>query len=435
MDDMLAAKIGNLENTVAQLRREKTETAIREAVACGKIAARDYEAQKQWRELIMASDSNLLLLARLPARDLSTRITKSYDNTSSPACGAIQITRESAESELVQYQTLQAKSPREAGAFYASNIAPRLAAGESLPVMASNTTGTLAGALVAQRCLELLVQQNPILTEVTTDLSAEGGLLGQKVYTRYASIPSVQAYSVASGYVDTSATTTDASVTIDQHRYCQVSFNETELASTSRRLLDEQSYPLLAAMSGDIVAALYAKLTNANYASKTACSLASFDRTTLIGMAKAMTLAGIPYENRQLLLTPEFYGKLCEDETIVSGLVNQASGSAIATGTLPRVHGFKIHECASLPDNSEHLEGFAFSKSALLLAVRLPNDYTVGIPTAMGYITPITEPMSGLSLLLTKFADFDMGRAKQRLSWMYGVAVGQAAAGRRLVHA
>lgn len=443
--DKLKSSLANLEAVAAKNRKERAETYVREAVQRGVLAAKDSEAQSRWVSLIESDEGNALLLAKMPGNDLSQRITSS--GSGSHQARTIEITGEDPVSELKEYGMILAKNPQEAGEFYSKNIAPRIAKEERLPILAaqnklneesiiraSNTTGTLSGSLVTQRVLETLGFEFPVLSRITTDFSDEPAYLSQAIYTRYPTLPTVASYTVASGYANTSTTMTDASVTLDHHQYIQLGFNETELASTPRNLIDEWADPVISAMGDDITDHLYALITNANFSSKSTETIASVDRATLIECARLQTLLGVPQKGRTMIISPTAFAKLAEDTSIVSMLYNQAAGDAISTGRLPMVHGYTLIEAANLGDNGEHLEGFCFTKSALLLVTRLPNDFTVG-QTGGGTVQTITDANTGLSLQLVKYIDWDLGQAKQRIAWMFGVGRGQPNAGTRLVHA
>ena len=50
-------------------------------------------------------------------------------------------------------------------------------------------------------------------------------------------------------------------------------------------------------------------------------------------------------------------------------------------------------------------------------------------------IVAVTNPDTGISLAVTQFVDHTLGKAVWRAAVMYGVGVGQAASGQRLISA
>lgn len=99
------------------------------------------------------------------------------------------------------------------------------------------------------------------------------------------------------------------------------------------------------------------------------------------------------------------------------------------------MHGFDVIEAADLPSTG-NLGGFAFSRSALLLATRTPQDVNKVFPGVQnGLSRVITNPDTGLSVLLLQAAEPILGRAFQAMALMYGAAVGQSSAGQLLLSA
>jgi hypothetical protein len=294
----------------------------------------------------------------------------------------------------------------------------------------------LAGELVTQYAMELLKYSFPELRAISQDFRMESAKLDQEVSTRIVTIPGTSDYSTETGYAAENTTTTDVPVKITEHKSCQVSFNANELASTSRRLFDEQSPAMMYAIGKLLVDVVYAQITAANFTdAPVAKAMIDFDRETVIDLGAALTGNGVPKVGRTLLLNSSYYGKLFADSAIVT-LAGMQKAEIITEGQLPRVHKFDVIEAENLP-NTDNLAGFGCSKSALVLATRVPNDYTQALPgaTGGGTVQVITEPNTGFSVMLTQFIDHKLGAAFARVAVMYGAAKGQQKAGRRLVSA
>ncbi len=63
------------------------------------------------------------------------------------------------------------------------------------------------------------------------------------------------------------------------------------------------------------------------------------------------------------------------------------------------------------------------------MATRVPSDYTTalaGVP-ATGVVQVVTNPDTGISVMLVQFVDHLAGAARGRIAIMYGVAKGQVA--------
>lgn len=89
------------------------------------------------------------------------------------------------------------------------------------------------------------------------------------------------------------------------------------------------------------------------------------------------------------------------------------------------------------PINTANLVGFGGGKSSLVIAGRVPADYSNALPGVTGGGTSqiITNAKSGLSVHLVQFVDHKKGKAYSRMAYMFGAAKGQATAGQRLVSA
>ncbi len=310
-------------------------------------------------------------------------------------------------------------------------------ANDAYPVRAANSLGTLIGVLTLQRSLEFLHLNFPILNRISTDFSGEGAKWLQTIYTRIKG--TLQAYDYDVGGAGTgykrsqNVTTTDVPVVINKHKNVPVLFGVEELAKTMRNLFGEQDEPMNYAIGKVLVEELYALLTAANFSYGTAAGLAAFDRTVLVAMANVMNPRGVPDQGRTLLLNSNYFGKLSLDPAITA-LAQFQDKSLITTRTLPAVHGFTPVEApniaAAAQTATDHIVGAGFRPSALAMATRVPGDYTNALPgipsTAMVQI--VTNPNTGISVMLVQELDHTLGAAMADVRIMYGAAKGQDAA-------
>jgi hypothetical protein len=343
----------------------------------------------------------------------------------------IQIAREATVAVLRAYA--HERNPERKAAIFARDLRARIAANEDLPILASNTLGTVAGELIAQQALELLALQQPLLSAVTQDFSDQPCNFNAEINTRIVGIPGTTAYSTSTGYATENTTTTDVPVTIDTHKSCQVSFNVEELGGTNRRLFDEHAPAMAYAIGKDFIDAALALITTSNYTeTPTTEVLLNFDRSSVIAMAGALSDRGVPLNNRTLLLTGSYYDKLFSDQSLVTLAGFQRQDLITGTKLLP-VADFNVMRSPTLPTTG-NLTGFGFSKSALVVAGRVPNDYRAALPgvTGGGVSQVITNPESGLSVMLTQFINDQLGSAYVRMAYMFGVAKGQVKCGQIL---
>ena len=316
---------------------------------------------------------------------------------------------------------------------YAGGLGLQLAGSrEVMQVLAANSLGTLTGELVLQRALTLLKLEFPVLSAISSDFSAESISYGQTVKTRTRGIPTVVTYDPANGYTSSDSTAADVSVIIDNHKAVQIEFNANEVASTVRDLFGEQVEGIHYAIGKNFVDAIYAKITAGNFANATTKATASLARADLVAMSKALGGRAVPNMGRFLLLNQDTYEKMMNDTTIVS-LATAQKADLITENKLPRIAGFNLSEAVNLPATG-NLTGFAGTADSLAIVTRLPNDYSKALPgSGNGAISTVTNPDTGISLAVTQFVDHNLGKAVWRAAVMYGVGVGQAASGQRLI--
>ncbi len=137
---------------------------------------------------------------------------------------------------------------------------------------------------------------------------------------------------------------------------------------------------------------------------------------------------------RTLLLYPTVFEKLVTDATLVSFATYQQPRLVTepqdgVTLVIP-VDTFSVISAPNLPTNDGNITGFAGSKSALVIATRVPNDYTATLPGAsFGNVQMVTDPDIGITVMLVQYVNHTLGTATRRIALMYGTAAGQGAAG------
>ncbi len=362
-----------------------------------------------------------LVLAGLAGNDaVGTRITASGISVQADEIGTV----------LRAYKA--EPDPAKRAIIYARSISPAMKVDNDNLLVAANSLGSLVGDLIVQRSLTLLKYSFPILSRITTDFSAENASFGQNIKTRIRSVPAVTDYDTINGYATSDVTDTDVPVTINAHKAVQIAYTANDLASTRRLLFAEQEEGMQYALGKVFVDALYALLTVGNFANTTVSSIVSTGRPTLLELAKQLNLRGVPMMNRTALLNSYAFAQLAADPTIVS-LATFQRPDLIQQYVLPQIAGFQPVEAPNLP-TTVYLSGFAFTPDALVMATRLPNDYTQVFPgaTGGGVTSVVTNPDTGISVMLVQFIDHTLGAAKMRVAVMYGVAKGQTNSGQLL---
>lgn len=422
----LKARNATLEAAVVSQRTKDADAAVKAAIKRGAIPAKDDALQAKWQKRCVEDPENIELLA-------SMKGSPALDRGAAPAritLSGVTISREDSVTVLKAYSA--EKDPLKKAAIFATDLSERISKGETLPIRAANTLGTLAGEIVAQQALELLTLEEPMLNAFSTDFSGEAARLNQQITSRIIGIPTADDYDADNGYESQAAVMTDVPVTITAHRFTQAEFGANELAGTSRRLFDEIAPAMADAIGHDAIAIALAVITAANFTeAPTTEALINFGRKTVIGMGGALRDRGVR-RNRSLLLTGSYYDALFTDETISLLAANQKQDLVTDDQMIP-VHGFNVMRCPTLP-GANNITGFGCGKSAVVVAGRVPADYANALPGATGGGTSqiITNPKSGLSVHLVQFVDHKLGKAYSRMAYMLGAAKGQIKAGQIL---
>lgn len=449
----LRAKLAEADKAIAAQRSKEALTAVQAAVKRGAIAAANTDLQTKWQRWLETNPDLITALQEIPDHPAvsDTRLTDGRPAISASE-GAINTVRAYAAVQSKQAKingidpvacAQRGTLARESAAIYKSIIKNWDDFGHMplASISAATTTdtdlGSLAGDLIAQRTLELLKYQFPVLSRITSDFSDQPASYGQTIMTRFMTVPNVATYSPTTGWTTPASTptATDAPVVINAHKGVPIRFQENQLAGTMRRLFDEFAPAASYALAKDMVDALYALITAATYTNTSIkADKSAFGRAEVIDMGVALQKKGVPIgaQNRTLLLNSDYFGQLAKDTAIVTLAAFQRP-AIIEQGVLPDVHGFAVVDSPNLPPTG-NLVGFGFSKSALLIAARLPNDYSAILPgSSYGSVTTITDPDLGLSVMQVQYVDHKLGFAESRMALMYGVAAGQVVAGQRLV--
>ena len=422
------AELDTLKAAAATRRKADAKQAVDAAVARGALPPKDEAIQAKWAGLIESNPENAALLAAMPGNPALATITKPGAHVEAHD-GAVEVLRAMAATPLGDV----AKRSQ----IYGRDIAPLFAKSgfELGPILASNSLGTLSGELITQRSLSLLKRQYPALTAFSTDFSSENAAFGQTIKARIQSIPTITDYSTATGYSTSGATSTDVDLIISGHKAVQISFNANELASTGRDLFGEQAEGAHASIAADLFDTAVGVITPANFSYETAVALNSFTRKSLSGISQALTARHVARMRRFALLNLDYYAQLGEDSSIVS-LAAYQKPEVITDGELPRLAKLQPYEVEDFPTTS-NLVGFAGAPDALVLATRVPSDYTKLMPdvSSNGVVQYVRNPDLGITVMLVRFIDHQAGTATWRLAYMRGAAKGNARSGQRIVSA
>ncbi len=458
----LRSRSALLSDQIQAKNKVEADAQITEAIKCGAILPKDRATQDRWRTQLVADPATFMPLLKDAIRAaqannsaLTTRVTSRSITIQNDDPGMIfgAMARITANSKKSRKPEEKLNCAREFAALFAAECSVKASNRDRIlafpmdrledALVAADVTdsdlGTLSGTLVVQRTLELLRFEFPSLGMFTTDFTSEQASFNQTIMTRTVGIPPVVDYNTSTGWATgiDAPVTTDVPITIDKHQGVPVAFNEQIMASTVRRLFDEQAPAQAYALAKALVDDLYSNITDANFTNNTVIATASFTRAIVNSVSTALTLRGVPLMlgNRTMLLYPTVFQKLMDDTVLMQlaafqkpTLITDPTNGGVSL-VMP-VSNFQVVNAPNLPTNNGNVTGFAGSKSALVIASRLPNDYTKFAPgVSYGNVQTVTDPDLGLSVMLTQYVDHTLATGNQRLTLMYGTAAGQGDAG------
>ncbi len=304
----------------------------------------------------------------------------------------------------------------------------------------ANSFGTLATATIVQEALALVFTKRPILNNISKGFTDKNGspiaAYGQQVITRTLAIPTVQNFGTAASF----KADVDVPVTLNNFKEVSYDFAPDEYSGTNRDLVREAAEPLAVALSNSMVDAISALWTLANFPTRTGAAAvatgatlsktlkgAGWDYTHLTDVRATLNKAGVPDYRRFYACNSDVYASLLTDLRIVGFLNNQSNQDAIKTGMLPDVAGLGLAEYPQCPTTA-NLVAFAGSPDSTVYAARVPKDPREVIPglPVPGNMGIVTEPKTGLSVMVLEYITMSTLTVTTKLVWMYGVAVGNA---------
>lgn len=295
----------------------------------------------------------------------------------------------------------------------------------------ANTLGTLNASLIAQRGLELLVTDYPVIGQIVSDFSNEDVKYNQTITTRIPSVGTVQDYSTTNGYVASGVDTTDVSVTLSNFKHATFEINDAEFSATNRNLVEDYSQAFSVALGDAIMSSIGALFTSGNFSYSTTQAVSGANRKTVIVAPNTALNKRKVGKNRFGIFNSDLYAALLSDDSIVDLTFK---GVGIGEAQLPVIHGVALSEYTDLSTTS-NLIGVVGAKDSIVFASRVPSDGGFADLPAVGRISVVTEPRSGLSVQVRESYDMKKGARTVSYAIIWGCAKGNAASLQRIVSA
>ncbi len=350
----------------------------------------------------------------------------------------------------------------------------------------NSQVGTLATGLVLMRNLGFLKNRLNWLPYFSTDLRNEPAQFGQPIFTRYLTPPAVATFVPGVGFTTDASTistasagtnqsgvqtqasgtrtlsvpsATDVTVTLNQFKGVPLAFPVTTLAATPRNLFAEQRGAQLYALAEHINSHVLGKIFAATWTGPvTSFAITNLDLKGFLTIKNRMELSKVPDIGRYALMHSYFQDGLQADGNLLTAkailaLINkdQSSfeeadmppifgvrplGSQLAIGTIGSATlgtATIAADGSTVTFGSNNAVGFAGNMSSMLFVARIPQDFTqaanqLGIPASYG-VEIVTEPDSGLSLMIFKNVNTATWSIEVTACLMYGAAQGDPRVG------
>jgi phage I-like protein len=473
-EELAALKAKNSEQAVAIKARNEADAKehVKKAVERNAIAARDTKTQEALVARAAEDPGFLSIIDAMQGNPLlGQRMTQTPVGGSKVEVGAIackDAIKEYGRLQLLNAAIRDPKNPEKGklalraarvfntelkareGEWMDLSLEEAIQAADYSDPAVTNNVGILSGTLVLQRILPLFQYEYPVLSRLATDFSDAPGLLNQTESTRIVSKPAVQTYNPAAdasgrpkGWDTASpAVTTDVLVKLDEYVGVPIIFGNNILASTIRRLFDEQSSQALYALGGYFVNKATALMTSANFTAYAvqgakvpnayatyAKALADFSVADINKIKAEFNTNEVPTQDRGMLLDSQYYARLSEDPNLALFYAATKAPEIVGKGQLPELRGFMPMDAPYFPSDANRV-GFAFHKAAIILKSRLPQDFTQAVGAMVpGSVTTITDPGTGISVLLVQYVNLQANYAEWRIEVMLGAAVGDKRGG------
>jgi hypothetical protein len=291
----------------------------------------------------------------------------------------------------------------------------------------ANTLGGINIAQIAEMSLDYLSTQFHPLRAFARDFSSDISGAGESVTTRVPSAMTVK--DLSNGYGSNDITSNAVTVTLNKYKGHSASFTDMEVskAGSFDWLSSQFLAPSLEVTLDAVMDDLLALVVNSSFSANEVITAANFDVDEIADLAADLTTAKCPKSERALILPPSYYASVQKD-AIVQDASSYGTAAGVQENAAQRVHGFSLYEYTGIPTNSENLAAIALHPSALVLAARQPAAPADGSVQ----VADIQDPTTGLPLQIRTFYDNVNGRHYLTMGCLYGVAVGNAAALKRI---
>jgi hypothetical protein len=294
----------------------------------------------------------------------------------------------------------------------------------------ANTLTNLTNTILAQKALEAFVKKMTAIRVFANNFSADAVQRGDKVKVAFVNSASA-AYDFAGSYTVQDASAEGKDISINKRKVVSWGLTTQELSTQPQISLERFARQKGNALATAVLQDIWSLITAANYGSSAysqgsggdviTVTAANFDPTEVTQILEAADTKDWPDDERGLVLSPAYYANLFNDSGVI-GTLGVGNGSNLASGRVRELLDFDIHKSNVIPANGENLTGFACHPDAILVAMRslIPEQNVANRPS----VQPLTDPESGMTIVMREWFDPDSDTTKRILECHYGYLKG-----------
>jgi len=289
----------------------------------------------------------------------------------------------------------------------------------------SNTISGVNLNAVAMESLPALQNIFAPLASISTNFSSDISASGASVTTRYPVKPT--AVDLSNGYGPQGVETVAKTITLTSFQGFPYGFNDLERSKSAIDLNQLFVEPALQATGAKVFGDLWNLVTSSNFNS-VGINAGNFDRNDLADLRAQLNLAGAPQQGRAVVLNPTYVASLVKslNSAEFPGFIREKT-----EGFIPRVAGFDVYESDLADANGQGLGGFAFHKSALLMAARRVD--ASGAAETGTEVADVVIPGLNLPVQYRRWYSNEYGSLNYVFGVLYGVLAGRTEMGIRIV--
>lgn len=280
----------------------------------------------------------------------------------------------------------------------------------------ANTLTAHQATVVGQEALAYLRKNTVMPKLVTNYFGEEAQTMGSSIKVPKIGALSSNAKTAGAAVTVQNATSTNATITLDQHLESTFIIEDYDTAVSSGNLTNYYLSSALSAITETVDASITGLYTGLSQTVPGTANDTVLTKALLIAGRKQLVDGKAPRDDRYIVAGSEAYSQLLAIDSFTS-TEKYGSSTPIMEGELGRILGFRVFESQSIVTATAD-QNLMFHKRAFGIAVR-PLPITT-MDNAVQQV--VTDPVSGLSVRVTMSYDTNYLGIKTTVDILYGVA-------------